>query len=460
MADNQLGPFYNLKAVVRQTGIKADTLRAWERRYGLPMPGRSAGGHRLFSQRDISVIKWLMARQREGLSISRAVDLWQQVVSEGQDPLRTAAPLASAGPPILVTIEGRNALAKLRADWFSSCLQYDEQKADQILSQAFALYPPEAVALGLIQKAVAEAGEGWYRGEVTVQQEHFCSALAVRRLEAMVMSAPPPARPGRILAACPPQERHVISLLLLTYLLRRRGWGVVYLGADVPVERLEATIGLAEPQLVILAAQQLHATASLLEMAEVLRGKNVPLAFGGLIFNTLPALRPRIPGHFLGESLEMAPQMVDSLITLPRSVPLTHPDAPGRSGRSRGSEHALDRLHIARDHFLERQGLIEGEMTRLANEGELKRASLDEINTDLGRDISAALALGDMAFLDANLRWVEGLMDNRQMPGTLLEEYLGAYLRAASSSLDERGKPILAWLSKRMENRKHVSRTE
>ena len=69
-------PAFNLKVVLKETGLGADTLRAWERRYGLPAPNRSAGGHRLYSQRDIETIKWLMKRQAEGLSISRAVDMW------------------------------------------------------------------------------------------------------------------------------------------------------------------------------------------------------------------------------------------------------------------------------------------------------------------------------------------------------------------------------------------------
>jgi DNA-binding transcriptional MerR regulator len=46
-------PTYNLKAVVQETGLKPDTLRAWERRYGQPQPQRTLGGHRLYSQQDI-----------------------------------------------------------------------------------------------------------------------------------------------------------------------------------------------------------------------------------------------------------------------------------------------------------------------------------------------------------------------------------------------------------------------
>src|SRR5512134_1551923 len=83
-------PAFNLKVVLKETGLAADTLRAWERRYGLPSPNRTAGGHRLYSQRDIETIKWLMKRQEEGLSISRAVDMWNEKIASGAGPLAEA----------------------------------------------------------------------------------------------------------------------------------------------------------------------------------------------------------------------------------------------------------------------------------------------------------------------------------------------------------------------------------
>ena len=83
-------PRYNINLVVRETGIKADTLRAWERRYKLPQPARSAGGHRLFSDYDIEMIKWLLARQAEGLRINLAVELWRELEANGEDPLDSA----------------------------------------------------------------------------------------------------------------------------------------------------------------------------------------------------------------------------------------------------------------------------------------------------------------------------------------------------------------------------------
>src|SRR5512135_1036605 len=130
-------PAFNLKVVLKETGLGADTLRAWERRYGLPVPNRSAGGHRLYSQRDIETIKWLMKRQEEGLSISRAVDLWNEQLTSGTDPLAgstqvSLVPIADA--PIHYKPE--TTLDAIREEWIQACMEFSETAAEQTLNQA------------------------------------------------------------------------------------------------------------------------------------------------------------------------------------------------------------------------------------------------------------------------------------------------------------------------------------
>jgi DNA-binding transcriptional MerR regulator/methylmalonyl-CoA mutase cobalamin-binding subunit len=429
----QEGPFFNLKVVVQQTGLKPDTLRAWERRYGLPSPERSSGGHRLYSERDIDTVKWLMARQREGLSISRAVELWKQIEADGRDPLESPLPTATSAAPTVPPRPVGKTLVQMREDWIAACLAYDEQRSEQVLAQAFALYPPETVCLELLQKAVAEIGEGWYRGDVTVQQEHFCSALAIRHLELLVMAAPSPTRPGRILAACPPEEEHVFGLLLLTLLLRRRGWEVMYLGANVPAERLETTVSATNPQLVILAAQRLETAATLMEVAQSLQRLAVPTAYGGMIANSVPELRDRIPAHFLGEDLDLATRTVERLMTGPRPLPAVEP--------------VSESYRRARDHYREQEGLIEADMSHEARSMAMAPRYLATANWHLARNIDAALALGDMRYLGTDIEWVAGLMGNRSMPIQSLRGYLAAYYEAARQHLDERGEPVVTWLA-------------
>jgi len=432
MAATQQMAKFNLKAVLQETGLKPDTLRAWERRYGLPQPERSSGGHRLYSQRDIDIIKWLIARQGEGLSISRAVDLWRSLDSEGQDPLQMAEFAPSEAAFVPASLPEGEALAELRRAWTSACLAYEERKAEQVLTQAFALYPVEVVCVELLQKGLNEVGEGWYQGQVTVQQEHFASELAARRLEALLASTPPPTRPERILIACPPQEEHTFSALLLTLFLRRRSWDVVYLGANVPIGRMDSAITNTKPRLVILPAQQLHTAASLLEMAHFLKERQVPLAYGGLVFNMLPALRAQIPGYFLGERLDEAPMVVEQILSSPGPMPPGEPI-------SEVYQHALTQ-------FRERQGLIDAYVWRSMDPAQEGRENYTTANTHLALNIKAALSLGDMDLLGVDIEWVEGLLGNHRLPSELLYDYLDVYRQAAKSHLDEHGAPVIDWL--------------
>ena len=126
-------PIYNLKAVLKETGLKADVLRAWERRYGLPAPERTQGGHRLYSQLDIETIKWLIARQNDGFSISRAVEHWRELEASSRDPFAdypqtdVSDSLAFSGSP--------TSLEALRAEWLKACLAFNETSAEQALNR-------------------------------------------------------------------------------------------------------------------------------------------------------------------------------------------------------------------------------------------------------------------------------------------------------------------------------------
>src|ERR687894_2302926 len=75
-------PTYNTAAVEQRTGLRPATFRAWERRYGFPRPRRLPGNQRLYSDRDIAALRWLKRRTAEGLSISHAIRLLVDRLSE------------------------------------------------------------------------------------------------------------------------------------------------------------------------------------------------------------------------------------------------------------------------------------------------------------------------------------------------------------------------------------------
>ena len=432
-SSDRFSPTYNLKAVVNETGLKPDTLRAWERRYGLPNPHRTAGGHRLYSERDVDQLKWLIARQDEGLSISRAVDLWKQIEADGRDPLAEMQSSLGEAAPVVTTVSPGDNIAALRQSWIDACLDFDERRADSVLAEAFALFPTETVCFSLLQKGLSEIGIGWYEGRVTVQQEHFASALAIRRLETMVASTPAPTRNGRILAACPADERHTFSLLLITLLLRRNGWDVVYLGANVPPTRLGPTLDQAKPHIVILAAQTLYTASTMLEMAQLLKRERVVTAFGGAVFNQIPQLRTMMPGYFLGEQIEKVPYKVEQLLTNPPPMP-----AYTEAGKQ---------YSAAMVHFLDKQVAIDA-MVWESMENNFDHKYLRNANRELGQNIIAALTFGDIYLIQANIEWVKGLLVNYhyKMPDEVLRAYMQKYSNAANQLLDDRGAVIKDWL--------------
>jgi DNA-binding transcriptional MerR regulator len=427
MALTEQSPIYNMKAVVRETGLTPDTLRVWERRYGIPKPERTSGGHRLYSQEDIDVLKWLVARREEGLSISHAVNLWKQSVDQGLEPLRSAIRPSGIDSAVQTSID------TLRTSWVERCLAFDGTSAEALLSRAISRYPLEIVFVEIIQKGINDINDRWYKGEASVHQVYFLSELTIRRLESMLTEMPVPVRSPQILAGNPPDEIHTLGLLLLTLLLRRAGWDVVYLGADLPLQDLDATLEKTRPVLTILSAQRLHTASTLANTAQWIADTGFAVAYGGGIFNAMPDLRSRILGYFLDESLLEVPKAVKKLIENPPVLPEIPPLA--------------QRFRSALAHYRLRRPLLEAYMREALNGSDISDVRLKKMNNYFMEDIESALSFGDMSLLNRELTWLEGLLAYHREPVSVLYRYLNVYYRLARIHLGEEGQPIIDWLA-------------
>jgi DNA-binding transcriptional MerR regulator len=433
---------FNLKVVMKETGIKADVLRAWERRYGLPKPQRTEGGHRLYSQRDIETIKWLIARQNEGMSISHAVELWMEMTANSRDPLIEARRQDGVVPVAMATGLRQPTLETLRNEWVDGCLAFNEVTADQALNQAFAFHPVETVCVELLQSGLVQIGALWYRNRATVQQEHFASGLAMRRLDTLMAACPAPTRSQTILLGCPPGESHTLTALLLALFLRRRGLRVVNLGADVPRARFEDTVNAVQADMVVLVAQQLITAASLQQVAAGLSALQIKVGFGGRIFSVQPELVRRIAGYFLGNNLEGAVGGIDLLLAVPPGAP--QPVLP--------SAEYVEAVQA----FLSRRVFIDAQMDEKASTGKVPLDYLYTANQFLGDNITAALRLGDMAYLDAEISWLHELLRHQLMPGGLVRYYLEMYTEVVRHQLGGHARPVVHWLERQIETSENL----
>jgi methanogenic corrinoid protein MtbC1 len=301
-------PLYNTRAVVRMTGVPADTFRAWERRYGIPRPFRSTGNQRLYSDRDVGVITWLRDRTEEGMTISRAVNR-----------LKLEAPAAFDYSQSTESEPERPAASddeseRLQRRFLDAVSRFDAQTAERTLDDALARYSLEAFCERLVEPALREIGERWCRHEASVAVEHFATRLLSRRLAAIFSAVTPIVGRGTIVAACPAGEEHDVGLLVLSILLSRRGWQVIFLGANVPAADLVSAVVNTDPDFVCLSVSSAGNVTEAIDVVTRLRNEQVgapPVAIGGqAVTDRLSVLRDAGIVPISGSGVDAVEQIV------------------------------------------------------------------------------------------------------------------------------------------------------
>ena len=214
----------------RRVGASPELLRAWERRYGLLQPIRSAGGFRLYTNDDAERVARMKRALEEGLSAAEAA--------------RRA--LAHARP-------AEGLLDDARARLLEAARAYDEAAMHAVLDQALAGFALETVLRELVLPALREIGREWEQGTLEIGQEHFATNVIRGRLLALARLWGRGGGPLAILA-CAPGEQHDIGLISFGLVLRSHGWRILLLGADTPLATLARTVETTEPRLVVVAS--------------------------------------------------------------------------------------------------------------------------------------------------------------------------------------------------------------
>ena len=219
---------YTIKQAATRIGVSVPVLRAWQRRYGIVDPARTAAGYRLYSEDDIARVRAMRQLVDSGWSPREAAtSVLRQPVDEG----RRAGQGAGADPGTLVE------------QFMGAAARMDAAGVEGVLDEMAGLGSFEAVSeLGIFPALVA-VGAAWERGELDVAAEHAASHAVLRRLSAAFEAAGRPMvgeRPALI--GLPPGARHELGALAFAVAARRAGLPVLYLGADLPVaDWIEAT---------------------------------------------------------------------------------------------------------------------------------------------------------------------------------------------------------------------------
>ena len=253
--------YLRIGELARRTGTSPELLRAWEQRYGVLRPTRSEGGFRLYSDQDEARVLRTKALIAEGLSASEAAR--RALGPEGPAEREEDVP-ATEG----LAVEFREALDR-----------FDEDGANRALDRLLAALSLETVMQQVLLPYLHVLGNRWASGEISVAQEHFASSLIRGRLFGLARGWGT-ARGPSLLLACPPGEEHDLGLLMFGIAAWRRGWRIVYLGQDTPVETIAQAVDTVEPALVVLAVAEGTPIASHTHALRML-SRRIPVAVGG-----------------------------------------------------------------------------------------------------------------------------------------------------------------------------------
>lgn len=215
----------------RRVGVPVESLRAWERRYGLLAPSRTPGGFRLYGEDDVARVLAMRAHLNAGVSAAEAARL-----ALAEEVAVTAAPAPVADASELVAALDR----------------FDETGAQRAFDRLLAALTLDVVLRDVLVPYLHDLGERWEYGQATVAQEHFASNLLRGRLMALARVWDRGGGP-RALLACAEGELHDLPLLAFGLVLREHGWRISYLGADTPVASVVEAARTLAPDAVVVS---------------------------------------------------------------------------------------------------------------------------------------------------------------------------------------------------------------
>ena len=261
------GHLLRIGELSKRAGVSPELLRAWERRYALLRPTRSAGGLRLYTSGDLERVRLMRRHLADGLAAAEAAAAALGTVVADE-----------AAPPALSPAAVREELAE-------ALDRFDEPRAQALLDRLVAVATVDMLLSEVVLPYLRELGERWARGDASVAQEHFASGVLRGRLLGIARGWGLGVGPTAVLA-CLPGEQHDLGLLAFGLALHARGWRIVYLGPDAPIETVEEVSRRLQPSLVVLSAVTSERVQPVVEQLRRLADRHrVALGGGGAAGN-------------------------------------------------------------------------------------------------------------------------------------------------------------------------------
>lgn len=310
------GP-YRIQVAAELSGVPAATLRAWERRYGVPVPRRTASAYRLYTAEDVEQIRRMRLLVEQGVSPAEAARVVRSTPSFLPDDVA-----AEAGG----TIDGIE-LARQRL--LAAAQRFDAAMIDGELARLSMLLDAISLYELVVSPLLVEIGRRWDDGTLSIAQEHMLSDRLEYAMRAALRTLERPEGP-LVLVACIDREQHVLGMLGAALKLAASGARIVVLGAMTPPQAIGEAVASMAPRLVGLSACVVPQTPRALMKAYGQACNGTPWVLGGTAATSLKAAVEEAGGHIaLGSAHEWQTHIREWL----RVETGREPTRPSKGGR-------------------------------------------------------------------------------------------------------------------------------
>ncbi|HEY0656651.1 MAG TPA: MerR family transcriptional regulator [Chryseosolibacter sp.] len=227
---------YSIKELEQLSGIKAHTIRIWEKRHRLIEPQRTTTNIRFYSDDDLKKIINVSLLNSNGIKISKIAGMSMDEIG------RKIIEISETKPETTVHID----------QLVIAMVELDEEKFEKILSAVVLRFGFEKTVVDVLYPFLEKIGILWQTNHINPAQEHFISNLIRQKVIVAIDALPiPPKTAKGVMLFLPEHELHEISLLFSHYRFRKAGFKTFYLGQTVPFSDLKAAYAVHQPQMLI-----------------------------------------------------------------------------------------------------------------------------------------------------------------------------------------------------------------
>ncbi len=221
-----------MRVVTRRTGISAELLRVWERRYGLVKPARTQTGRRLYSDAEIERLHLLYRATLGGRSIGAVAALPNDTLDELLRQDAEAERARHSGPVAGHDQAGIDSLRQFVDDSLNAVDGFDPAALGAILRRASVALPATAFLERVVASLLEQVGSRWHEGRFRPVHGHLTAAVVRHVLEQTTVAPPSPA--PKLIVATVTGQLHELGALIAAAAAAADGWSVTWLGANLP----------------------------------------------------------------------------------------------------------------------------------------------------------------------------------------------------------------------------------